>query len=338
MPNRPGDGALYPGARRPHLRFGSPRRVDDPVQNAILQVIVRRVPGPTPRLAILFWFYKEEALCRDRLGLLRRLHPETPIYGLYGGPLPEASRFEAALPELDDFWAFPDVMPSYWSWRNGDLLIRRWHESRGQQLMTWDTIFVAQWDLLVTEPIHTLVPVQPDEFVVSGLRPINEVEPWWMWTQGEHRAEYEEFMAHVRRDLDYAGSAYACQFVAAFLPRSFLDRYVGLDSPELGFIEYKLPTYAAAFGNTVTRSPRLEVWWIEDPATAQQNRASRLLKAGGAPIRLRWVKTHATHGIYHPYEALYPDGLGPTSKAIMAELTRDASLLASHPLRSLRAP
>jgi hypothetical protein len=37
-------------------------------------------------LAILFWFYKEPEICRNRLKLLKVKNPNTQIFGLYGGP------------------------------------------------------------------------------------------------------------------------------------------------------------------------------------------------------------------------------------------------------------
>ena len=39
-----------------------------------------------------------------------------------------------------------------------------------------------------------------------------------------------------------------CQFIGMVAPRSFMDRYAGIDEPELGFLEYKVPVYAQAFG------------------------------------------------------------------------------------------
>ncbi len=43
------------------------------------------------QLGILFWFYRDVGLCRNRLRLLRRRNPGTPIYGLYGGPRSDGS-------------------------------------------------------------------------------------------------------------------------------------------------------------------------------------------------------------------------------------------------------
>ena len=45
-----------------------------------------------PRLAILFWYYKDPELCADRVADLRKLNPGTPIHGLFGG---DAATFEA---------------------------------------------------------------------------------------------------------------------------------------------------------------------------------------------------------------------------------------------------
>ncbi len=42
--------------------------------------------------AVLFWFYKKEGVCTQRLRILRQMNPMAKIYGLYGGPVSEAPR------------------------------------------------------------------------------------------------------------------------------------------------------------------------------------------------------------------------------------------------------
>ena len=37
------------------------------------------------KLAILFWFYKEPEICKNRLELLKKYNSDLKIFGLYGG-------------------------------------------------------------------------------------------------------------------------------------------------------------------------------------------------------------------------------------------------------------
>lgn len=111
--------------------------------------------------------------------------PGSRIYGLYGGPRQDESRFAGALrPHLDDFWAFRLERDRQWRWRNGDLMLSAWFTGRGESL-EWDSIFVAQWDMVVVTSLARLLPpLAVGEMLVSGIRPVREVEPWWQWTQG----------------------------------------------------------------------------------------------------------------------------------------------------------
>jgi adenine-specific DNA methylase len=135
------------------------------------------------KLAILFWFYKEPQVCKNHLELLRRYNPTVPIYGLYGDELGEVHTYKSVLSKyLDDFYAFTQDKSSSWKWHLGDLLITDWYLERGQHL-TWDTIFVVQWDMLVFGPVNELFSMlKEDQILLSGLRPIKEVEKIWSWT------------------------------------------------------------------------------------------------------------------------------------------------------------
>ena len=39
------------------------------------------------KLAIVFWFYKEPDICRERLEFIKNKNPGLKIFGLYGGDL-----------------------------------------------------------------------------------------------------------------------------------------------------------------------------------------------------------------------------------------------------------
>ena len=148
------------------------------------------------RVAILFWVYKDLALCTDRIKHLRELDHRTPIYCLYGGPLISADLFRDGLESLvDDFYVYPADRPAYWKWLHGDQLISSWYRERGAGL-NWDTIFVAQWDLLLLSPVGDVCrALRSDQVLFPGLRRIRDVETSWWWTRpgSPERAEFEEF-------------------------------------------------------------------------------------------------------------------------------------------------
>jgi len=263
------------------------------------------------QLGILFWFYRDAALCRNRLRLLRRHNPGVPVYGLYGGPAAEAPHFADALGALlDDFWAFPDDRDEKWKWRNGDIMLSRWFAARGEGLQ-WDSVFLAQWDLVVVAPLRRLLPpMAVGDMLISGVRPVREVEAWWMWTSGEARPEYDAFLAHVAADVGPVDDPLCCQFIGMVAPRSFMARYAGIDKPELGFLEYKMPVYAQVFGVPLVPDTCFRPFWPEDPVTAGAGRADMLVHAWQTPVRLpvMVLESWRPHGrrVFHPYHGIYP--------------------------------
>lgn len=267
------------------------------------------------QLAILFWFYRDAVLCQNRLRLLRRRNPQLPVYGLYGGPLADAPFFAAQLgPLLDDFWSYPDAAERDWKWRHGDLVLARWHADRGEAL-EWDTVFVAQWDMVVTAPLaDVLPPLARGQMILSGLRPVREVESWWQWTRWENTgAEYRAFLASVEARHGPVPDPQCCQFIGLVLPRQFLAPYAGIDQPELGFLEYKVPIYAQAFGIPLLPDTCFHPYWPEDPAMAGAPRSAMLLHAWRNPVRLPVMaaEAHRPGGrrVFHPYHGIYPHDL-----------------------------
>jgi hypothetical protein len=274
------------------------------------------------QLGILFWFYRDVAVCQNRLRLLRRRNPGVPVYGLYGGPRRDAADFGAALgPLLDDFWAFPDDRDTQWKWRNGDIMLSRWFTGRGEALQ-WDSVFLAQWDLVVVSPLETLLPpMGVGDMLISGVRPVREVEPWWQWTtRPELRREYDEFLAHVASRHGPVEYPLCCQFIGLVAPRTFMAHYAGIDEPELGFLEYKIPVYAQVFGTPLVPDTCFRPWWPEEPATARAGRAETLVHAWRTPVRLpvMLVESVRPHGrrLFHPYHGVYPHDVASLGDAL----------------------
>jgi hypothetical protein len=277
------------------------------------------------KLAILFWCYKEPELCRDRVALLRRENPRAPIFVLYGGAPEEAASFRAALADLcDDFYAFEDPPPPgaedrvrnfrggvHWKYVFGDLLIRAWHRDRGTRL-EWDTVVVVQWDMLVFGPLErAFACLRPGEALFSGLRPVREVEESWAWvapSQPAARATYLEFLAHVRERHGYAGEPLGYLAIVTCLPRAFLDRFVGIERPELGFLEYRLPIYAQVFGTPLCREHPFRPWWGSvEPYSRWSTLRARPVEVQPLTILANLARGNGAR-VFHPYWHRAPVG------------------------------
>jgi hypothetical protein len=254
-------------------------------------------------LAILFWCYKAPSICRERVALLRALNPELPIYVLYGGPAHDRSAMVRSLSiGIDDFLAYDGPEDPRWRWLNGDLMIADWYQQRGRSLR-WDTIAVAQWDLLALATFReAFVPLKRNELFVTGLRPMREVEAWWIWVA--RNVEYQKFLNAVFQRWGRV-EPLASQFILAALPRTFLAEFAGSVPRNVGFIEYRLPTLAKVLGFSFGNCPKLECWWNE-PNGPKPSPNQLAMSASPESLPLNFIAEQLCHPngprFFHPFK------------------------------------
>jgi hypothetical protein len=300
------------------------------------------------KLAILFWFYKEPEICQNRLELIRQYNPTMPIYGVYGGDLATADRYKSQLdPFLDDFYTFPAERDANWKWLQGDLILTDWYRQRGKDL-PFDTVVVVQWDMLIFGAIeHLFAMLEPNQILLSGLRPIAQIEDNWHWVTpklADLRLRYLQFLEHVSKVYNYQQAPMACLFIVACLPRIFLERYAAISQPELGFLEYRIPIYAQIFDIPICEHHPFEAWWIDVVPTFH---AKGLMQRAINKFNLRFNPRSLHHTldpkhsdislipifrqlsmptgdrIFHPYQSMFPLQKRQWLGALIAEFTRD---------------
>jgi hypothetical protein len=300
------------------------------------------------RLAILFWFYKDPEICINRLEILRQHNLKTPIYGLYGGDLSKADLNKTALDKyLDDFYVFSEDKDTHWKWIQGDLMIAQWYRDRGKDL-DWDTVIIVQWDMLVFESVDSLFSMlQKDHLLLSGLRPIHEVEKDWMWVAPKNlilRSQYLEFIDYIKLAYNYNQTPLGCIFIVVGLPRIFLESYANISCPELGFLEYRIPIYAQIFGIPFCENHSFNAWWVDgDPLYQSKNPIQRLvnlfhLRFNPNPLNptrndvsLLTIYRHLINDtgarIFHPYQKIYPFRKCKYFRALLSEFKQDCHWL-----------
>ncbi len=276
------------------------------------------------QLAVLFGGYKELALCVDRVRHVRKGNPDTPIYVLFGGEPAEAPRYEAALrPWVDDFYAFdepppatPDTLPrryrggQFWKYMYGDLLIASWYRHRGTHL-PWDTVIVVQWDMLVYGRIDEVFAcLGKDQILLSGLRPVRDVADRWVWVAPQFprdHARYQRFLEHVRDNYGYRGEPKCCVAVVMCYPRCFLDKFQHIEPKTLGFMEYRIPIYAEAFGVPFCTEHPFKAWWGTQRYSLWSTLRARPREIWAPAI---WWNLRRRHGarVFHPWWRRTPSG------------------------------
>lgn len=281
--------------------------------------------------SVLFWFYKYPGLCENRLAVLRKFNPDAKVYGLYGGDLAEVQSFRERLGSyLDDFYVFDQPRDTRWKWYHGDQIIVHWFRQRGRHL-AWDTIFVAQWDMLVFDRLERLFKhLRPGEMLFSGLRPVREVDAWWWFMRkgSTEREEYFRFIKFVRQTHAFQADPLCGEFIVVCFPREFLDRYTTIQNPDLGFLEYKIPIYAQIYGIPFCTNHPYNPWWGDDPSTQKAPLLAQALNAERKNVPLRSITAHLIwpwgRRIFHPVFHDYPLNRSQRLRRIILELRDDA--------------
>lgn len=269
--------------------------------------LVNRDPLSSGGRAILFWFYKDLGVCRNRLRLLRANNPTTKIFGLFGGDISNAELFREGLNELlDDFYSYSDPKSPEWKWKNGDLLITDWYRNRGIDL-TWTSLTIVQWDMILLEPIDRLFAHVPEsKLLLSGLRSIAKEGGNWHWVSDPaEKIRFEAFQEYFCARLGPIANPMFCIFIVVVFPREFLAAYAYVEEPELGFIEYRVPIMAQRLGFEFATS---EMFVVSDAAS---NRRSAVITVGDPIplITILWNRYRRNGArLFHPFYTLFPSG------------------------------
>lgn len=262
------------------------------------------------KIDILFWFYKEFDICRNKLKKIRSRNEDIRIFALYGGPLSETDMARKAIKKyVDDFYVFEREKKPSWKWEHGDQLITTWYVEKGQHLQ-WEMLFIMQWDMLISAPLSELFSkLQPGQILLSGFRPANEVASWWPWISPDD-PNLKAFKVILHDEFQYDGELFVCLFIVACFPRTFFEKFLEVGMPEAGFIEYKFPTIANIFRIPVCQNHDFHPWWAANPATKNAPLQERVLNAIGQEIPrsivLRELSKANGRRLFHPVSRHYP--------------------------------
>ncbi len=176
------------------------------------------------------------------------------------------------------------------------------------------TRFFWRWDMLVLSPLEELLPnLKPGEMLIAGFRPLTEVQEWWSWVNGDYEGGKEDLHAFrqlLAEEYNYHGELYCGLLVPACFPRRFLELYCETGPPPVGFVEYKLPTFAKVFDIPICHEHPFKVWWSTNPTTRQAPWHDRVLNAVNdeVPVKviLEELRDPEGHRTFHPFYRKFP--------------------------------
>lgn len=198
---------------------------------------------------IIYRFHNNFTTVANRLKLIKKIDPDIPIYGIFGG---EKMDYKDAKKSLDTYMEDIFLIPvenNRWKWLHADITYQMWYKSVGRNV-TFDMAYVMEWDLLILEKLKDVFPHANDQTAIfTGLIALEKVEKHWYWMKKENRAKVESFYEKVSQYYSLRFTRYACLGPGLCAPRNFFEGLQELKLFEADISdEIKLPVWSQIMG------------------------------------------------------------------------------------------
>lgn len=249
----------------------------------------------------LFRYHNNVEGCINRLSFFRHIHPQIPVYGLYGGPEELFFEFEEALSQFLSGNYCIKTHDSLWKWKNGDLAIAEWFRDKGHAL-SFDMVHLLEWDLLFFSHFDLLYANVPaDGIGFAGTVALPEVADKWFWVRNEkQRKEWEQLKVFLHEKWGFQGPYLASVAPGMCLSYSFLERYVQQPIPDWGNDELRLPNVARAMGVPVFNLGFYRKWFSK--------REWRYFNCNDMDISEKTIRKELKKSkgrrVFHPYRSM----------------------------------
>src|SRR6056297_3258831 len=93
---------------------------------------------------ILFRYHNNFQLIAKRLDFIKKMEPDKPIYGIYGG---KKSQYNQASRYLDNYFEDNYLVPvedSRWKWLHADIIYKMWYEQVGNNI-NFEYAYILEW-------------------------------------------------------------------------------------------------------------------------------------------------------------------------------------------------
>ena len=201
---------------------------------------------------ILLRFHDFFDICKNKVDLARKLNPDEPILGLYGG------RKRKEFPDLglEHIYDIP-VGNGLWKWKNIDIALSYWFRDVGQDL-EWDRLNILEWDLLITKPNSVIYGhLSKEDLGLTQLTEESKLDPRWGWVS-KKRKSWNQLKTYLLNEYGYRGIYYGAIGGGLSFPRRFIEEYskipdeISSGNHEDWFCdlheETRIPNFAKALG------------------------------------------------------------------------------------------
>ena len=199
---------------------------------------------------ILFRYHAHYDVCLQNIAAMRRLNPDIPIHGLYGGTDALDNIPTALTNQFASNWIIP-FDDAYYKWKNGDLCARWWFKDHGKDI-PFDHAYFLEWDQLFFKSLPAVYgPLEKGAnygTIFGDFEHIKKTRWYWMREQyGYQTDQLIEHLAQKGMPVDMTQLSFSIMGGAVFC-REFLERYSADPVPSYSNDEVRLSFYSAAFG------------------------------------------------------------------------------------------
>lgn len=200
---------------------------------------------------VIFRYHKDFDVCIQNLKNLRRMNPDVPIDGLYGGDIAAFKDIPLELTNLlTTNWCIPVDDPFY-KWKNGDLCVRWWFREIGVNL-DFDYVMLIEWDLYTLKPLKDIyknIERHVNYFTRFGDYQYAKSIDWY-WINNHYKWEIENLTnALEKNNLTFEMEKLSFGLMGgSILCRKFLERLSSFPIPSYSNDEFRLSVYSQAFG------------------------------------------------------------------------------------------
>lgn len=180
---------------------------------------------------VLFLYYKEPKICKERLLLLKLYNPHVPIYGIYLGYEENFQVFDNNLSNFLELNFCLINKPEAWKRINRDLVVLDWYNEIGKEI-EFDFIHVIDWDLLLFDSLDNvykdIISNNIGVLLFQKLAPIkNELlythtYPW--------KKEWYQLLENAKTNYNYTGEPNISIIAGLCIPKQFLNDLSKMDS------------------------------------------------------------------------------------------------------------